>query len=446
VRKRETEVGAGLVDVLLAAHDALRAMLVVVASRGTVELGPYEPLIERLSRAARGEVVDAGRPMAPAGRGPRRTLRVDLGTLDRILTHTGELSVALARLRTTTNEASDVLADVERLFGDLREHVMRIRLVPVGPMFRQQIRAVRDIAAASEKHAQLVIEGEDVEVDTAVVDLLRDPLTHMIRNAIDHAIESPDMRAAAGKSRVATIRLRARHEGSQIVIEVCDDGAGFHREKILARARAMGLATAAAERDESELYKLVFAPGFSTADDVTKLSGRGVGLDVVARNVIAMKGTIAVHSVEGKGATVSVRVPLTLAMISGFAVGIAEDTFVIPMAAVRECVELPPEGTRRGMIGLRGDALPYVPLRHVLGVDGLRPPHEDLVVVEHDGQRAGLAVDRLIGEMHAVVQPLSALLRGADGISGSTILGDGRVGLILDVPAILRDVSARSIQ
>jgi two-component system chemotaxis sensor kinase CheA len=456
VRRRAVAVTPALVTVLLGGHDALRSMTSTVAAGGAPDLARHVDAMDGLNDAACGkagaERADSDGPameVRDSEGHPRQSLRVDLATLDRILTHTGELSIALARLHGTIDlqgGSLDALAEVERLFADLREQAMRLRLVPIGPMLRQQLRAVRDLAASHGKLARLVIDGDDVEVDAAVRDGLRDPITHMVRNAVDHALEAPEARRAAGKEPVGTVTLRARYEAGWVVVEVCDDGAGFRRGRILERARALGLVSEATHLGDDDLLRLVLAPGFSTAAAVTDLSGRGVGMDVVARNVTSLKGSISIRSTDGLGAVVTLRVPLTLAIIDGFAVGAAGETYVIPMEAVRECVALdgasatPPGGPRGdGVVSLRGEPLPFVRLSSVLGLPDSAPRGKSFVVVEHDGMRAGLVVDALLGETQAVVKPLGGMLQRVDRVAGSTILGNGRVALILDVVAILRE-------
>src|SRR5262249_31405802 len=277
---------------------------------------------------------------------------------------------------------------------------------------------------------------------------LRDPLTHMLRNAIDHGVEPPELRAACGKSIEGTVTLRAAHEGGSIVIEVSDDGAGFNRSRIAARARATGLSAQPEQLPDAELLGFVFAPGFSTADTVTDLSGRGVGMDVVRHNIDALRGTIDIASVEGEGSTVTARLPLTLAIIDGFGVGVGAETYVIPLDAVLECLALPQDthdgDAGNGVVNLRGEPLPFLRLRDPPGVPGERPAREHVVVVQHAGGRAGLAVDALYGERQAVIKSLGSTLDAVPGLSGSTILGDGRVALILDVPALLRGATTLS--
>jgi two-component system chemotaxis sensor kinase CheA len=329
--------------------------------------------------------------------------------------------------------------DADRLLLDLQEQVMRARMVPLGPFFRQYARTVRDLARAHGKAVTLEIEGGDVEVDTRIVERLRDPLTHMIRNTIDHGIESPELRAAVGKPAEGRLTLRARHEAGQIVMQVSDDGAGFIRSRIAERALDMGLAPETLS--DQELLGLVFAPGFSTATAITELSGRGVGMDVVRRNIEALRGTIEIHSVEGAGSTITIRLPLTLAIIDGFTVGVGEDTYVLPLEAVRECLALPAgthqNGAGGGVMPLRGKPLPYLRLRDLFGHEGPAPIREHLVVVSQGDALAGIAVDALYGEGQAVIKSLGRSLGTLPGVSGSTILGNGRVALILDVAQLL---------
>jgi two-component system chemotaxis sensor kinase CheA len=327
---------------------------------------------------------------------------------------------------------------------------MRMRLVPLGPVFRQHLRTVRDAAAARGKQVQLTLEGEDVEVDASVVDHLRDPLTHMIRNAVDHGIEMPDARRASGKDPTGTVALRARHEGGTVVIELADDGAGLRRDRILARARERGLIAEGAELSEAEAHRLIMEPGFSTAETVSELSGRGVGMDVVRRNVEALRGSIEIASRPGAGTTITTRLPLTVAIIDGFTVSVGSESYVIPLDAVTECLAMAADERRedgRGVFSLRGAPLPYVRVRSLFGVAGAPPARENMVVVRHGARLAGLVVDELLGGGQAVVKPLGKMFQRLPGVSGSTILGDGRVALILDVADLLqraldRDVAA----
>ncbi|HEX6770120.1 MAG TPA: chemotaxis protein CheA, partial [Candidatus Binatia bacterium] len=356
----------------------------------------------------------------------------------------GRLRQAIEQAGNEKTEALEAQDQVERLSLELQEYIMKVRMVPVGPTFRQYLRTVRDVAQDHGKSALLTLGGEDVEVDVSVIEHLKDPLTHMIRNALDHGIEPLETRKARGKDPCGTISLKAFHEGAKIVIQVSDDGAGLDRKKIIERAKIIGSLAEPEKLADPELYRMIFEPGFSTADAVTDLSGRGVGMDVVRRNIEALRGSVGVDSESGKGTTITMRLPLTLAIIEGFGVGIGEDTYVLPMHEVSECIEMP-AGERshdrpHGVINLRGEPLPYVRLRSWFELTSPRPNRENIVVVELDGAKAGLAVDSLHGARQTVIRSLGDQFRDLPGISGSAIMGNGRVALILDVSALMREV------
>jgi two-component system, chemotaxis family, sensor kinase CheA len=470
LRERSLPVTSELIALLLRAVDALREMVPAAAAGADALSGGQERLRRQLAAHAATATAPAAvagpepvpapapdpAPVAETDPSPRpsgdrapggspRGLRVDMHKLDRMLDLTGEIAIARNRLRRmlVEGEASpemiEAQGEVDRLCQDLQERVMQARLVPLRATLRQHIRTVRDLSASQGKQARLRIEGEDVEVDTSVIEHVRDPLTHMVRNAVDHGIERPELRRQRGKDPCGTIALRARHESGTIVLEISDDGAGLDRERILDRARRRGLDTT--RLDAGELQRLVFEPGFSTAEAVTELSGRGVGLDVVRRNIHALRGSVGIRSRAGEGTTITVRLPLTLAIIEGFGVAVGDETYVIPLEAVAECLELPAEtptdGDGRGVISLRGKPLPYVRLRRLFGCAGDTRREHVVVVRQDDGAQAGLVVDDLHGESQTVIKPLGRIFRGLPGISGSAILGSGRVALILDVPALL---------
>ncbi|WP_370450791.1 chemotaxis protein CheA, partial [Corallococcus sp. CA047B] len=401
----------------------------------------------------------ASAPLAPATLpripescgGKRGRSRMDLERLDRIVTLTAELSVArgrmtqfLARAEDSGASWEDALAqqrEMDPLFEELQEEVMKVRMVPVGPLFRQHLRTVRDLARSQHKLALLELEGEDATLDTAVLDALRDPLLHLLRNALDHGIESPDERRAAGKDPRGHLRLRAYHDAGSVVVELSDDGRGIQRERVRERAREKGLVAAPERLRDDELLRLIFEPGFSTAAAVTELSGRGVGMDVVRRDIEALRGSVSVQSQEGKGTTLTLRLPLTLAVIQGFAMGVGDQVYVVPIEGVQECMEVPAEerdSGASGVLSLRGQPLPYLRLRQVFSLGGGMPARENVVVLKHPDGVVGLAVDELQGEGQRVIRPLGKLFQGIPGISGSTILGDGRVGLLLDTPSLVR--------
>jgi two-component system chemotaxis sensor kinase CheA len=467
LRSRTLAVNSGLVTLLLRGVDALKHM-VPDAVAGVEELQPGQLALQRQLAGATpqtpeespaGTELTADARKRPFGRREddarewldrTRTLRVDIGKLDRMLNLTGEIAIAQGRLRQMLEKSAgrswetilEAHREADRLFMELQEIILKVRMVPVGPIFRQYIRTVRDVARAHGKLAHLVIEGEEVEVDTTIVECLKDPLMHMIRNALDHGIESPDRRTQAGKDATGCVTLRALREAGNIVIQVEDDGAGLNQRKIIEKARAMGMLADGQPLSSDDVHRLIFEPGFSTAETVTDLSGRGVGMDVVRRYVDGLRGSIAIESRSGAGTSVTIRLPLTLAIIEGFAVGVGGETYVIPLDAVIECIDLPPGERRRtegrGMINLRGEALPYLRLRDLFPAAGDPSPREKVVVVTHHGWQAGLVVDELFGERQAVIKPLNRLLQGVPGISGATILGDGRVALILDVSGVLR--------
>jgi len=329
---------------------------------------------------------------------------------------------------------------LDRLSFDLQEAIMNVRLVPVGPSLRHFHRVVRDLAASQGKRAMLVLEGEDVEVDTTVIEQLKDPITHMIRNAIDHGIEQPQLRADRGKNAVGTIRITALHQSGGIVFRLSDDGAGLNEHRIAERTRALGFDPERLTRQE--LLNMTLRPGFSTAAEVTDLSGRGVGMDVVRRNVESLRGTLNIDSQTGAGTTIDIRLPLTVAVIDGFAVGVSDETYVIPIDTIIECTEMP-AGTEEnvpatGIIDLRGEPLPFLRIQKIFGLDASTRERENVVVVEHESGRAGIVVDKLFGSAQVVMKPMGRFLRQVPGVAGSSILGNGRVALILDIQEIIR--------
>jgi two-component system, chemotaxis family, sensor kinase CheA len=295
---------------------------------------------------------------------------------------------------------------------------------------------VRDMSKELDKELELSIQGAETELDKSVVEKIGDPLMHLVRNAMDHGIENAELRAARGKPPAGQIGLNAYHDSGSIVIEVIDDGGGLPKEKIRAKAIEKGIITASQSLTDQEIANLIFEPGFSTADKVTNLSGRGVGMDVVKKNITALRGLVEVTSEEGIGSRVTIRLPLTLAIIDGFLVGVDRTSYVIPLDMVVECLELQNVSTERNYINLRGEVLPFVRLRELFEVPGTRPKRENVVVVKSGSHKAGIVVDVLQGEFQTVIKPLAAIFRNLHGIGGSTILGSGDVALILDVQAL----------
>jgi two-component system, chemotaxis family, sensor kinase CheA len=468
-REQQLLPTAELISLLLKAVDELRAM-VSAAQTGPVELTSQQQNLrkeiareveKRSKRVVRAngtrEESISGTKIDALSNANHRTLRADVDKLDHMLNLTGEIVIAQGRLRQMIENLSgdqgrailEMHREAERLYMDLQSEVMSIRMVPVGPLFRQFVRSVRDLARSHGKLARLEVIGGDVEVDTTVLEQLKDPLLHLLRNAVDHGLEKPEARESKGKNPCGLIKLAAAHSAGNIVVTLQDDGAGFDKTKILEKARLVGLISAKDDFRDQEIYSLVFRAGFSTAESVTDLSGRGVGLDVVRRNIDTLRGTVDIASAAGKGSTITIRLPLTLAIIEGFSVRVGSEVFIVPLEHVTECTELP--ATQRntdasGVLSLRGEPLPYVRLRHAFSVAGEVPRKENVVVVKINDFYAGIAVDELLGGMQTVIKPLGKAFRSVHGIAGSTVLGDGRVGLIIDVPSLLRGVMHSSVQ
>jgi len=385
----------------------------------------------------------------------RRTLesklvRVDADKLESLINQVGELVIAGASAevvgrRCGDGQLNEAMSLVSRLVEDIRDSALSLRMVEIGETFHRFQRVVRDISREMGKDIRLAISGDDTELDKMVVEKINDPLMHLVRNAMDHGIEPVAQRLARGKPAQATVSLSARHESGSVVIEVADDGGGLNREKILLKAIERGVVASNNSLSDREIFNLIFEPGFSTADQVTNISGRGVGMDVVRRNIEALRGNVELDSVDGLGTTVRIRLPLTMAIIDGFLVEVGHSGFVVPLDMVVECLELAgvdkAAGDARHYLNLRGEVLPYVRLRELYGIEGRPPRRENVVVVNSGGRKAGLVVDRLLGEFQTVIKPLGQMFRHLRGISGSTILGSGEVALILDVPATIQQAT-----
>ncbi|MGE3537619.1 MAG: chemotaxis protein CheA [Candidatus Tectimicrobiota bacterium] len=379
-----------------------------------------------------------------------RFIRVEADKLDQLVTLVGELVISGAAAHLLAQQAGvssvvEATATLANLVEEVRNSTMSLRMVQIGATFQRFERVVRDVSRQLDKDIKLVISGGETELDKSVVEKLGDPLMHLVRNAIDHGIEPQAVRLAQGKPAQACVCLDAYHDAGSIVIEVSDDGGGLKRDKILARALSRGLITAEQTLSDHDIYQLIFEPGFSTADTVSNLSGRGVGMDVVKSNIEALRGTIDLETQAGQGTTVHIRLPLTLAIIDGFLVRVGQARYVLPLDMVLECIELTAEqraGTSgRRYINLRGEALPYIRLHEVFGLPQTGGRRENLVVTQIGTQKAGLVVDELLGELQTVIKPLGKLFQGLKGISGSTILGSGEVALIVDIPGLVEQVA-----
>jgi len=320
-------------------------------------------------------------------------------------------------------------------------------MVQIGETFSRFQRVVRDVSKELDKDIELIITGAETELDKTVVEKIGDPLTHLVRNSMDHGIESEERRQADGKPAKGKLMLNAYHDSGSIVIEVGDDGAGLNRDRILQKALERGIVSPNANLSDREIYNLIFEAGFSTAEQVSNLSGRGVGMDVVRRNIEALRGTVELDSTPGEGTTVRIRLPLTLAIIDGFLVGVGDSAYVVPLEMVLECVELSDLDRQalenRAYVNLRGEVLPFVRLHDHFEIAGNGARRENIVVVQYAGHKAGLVVDQLMGEFQTVIKPLGKMFSKVKGISGSTILGTGEVALILDVPSLIQQAAER---
>jgi two-component system, chemotaxis family, sensor kinase CheA len=374
------------------------------------------------------------------------SIRVAAEKLDTLVDLVGELVTVQASLSQKASFQDDselvsIAEEVERLTADLRDNTMNIRMLPIGTTFSKFKRLVRDLSGELGKEIILTTEGGDTELDKTVIERLNDPLVHIIRNSIDHGIEAPEARKAAGKSRKGTVCLAARHSGANVLIEISDDGAGLDPEAIKAKAIKKGLIGPGEELTENELFSQIFIPGFSTVKEVTDVSGRGVGMDVVKRSIELLRGSIKITSEKGTGTKITLKLPLTLAIIDGLLVEIGQEKFVIPLSVVEECIELNGGDVAgsdgRHIANVRGEMVPYIILRDLFKIEGKSPDIKQIAITEVDGGRVGLLVDQVIGEHQTVIKGLGKVYKDASEFSGATILANGTVTLILDVHRIL---------
>ncbi|MDP2824831.1 MAG: chemotaxis protein CheW [Sulfuritalea sp.] len=394
----------------------------------------------------------ADRRATPRAGGGETSIRVDVDKVDQLINLIGELVITQAMLAQSASTLDPVeferlhngLAQLERNTRDMQESVMSIRMMPISVVFSRFPRVVRDLAQKLGKQIELKTTGEGTELDKSLIERISDPLTHLVRNSLDHGVEMPEERIAKGKSPTGTITLKAYHQSGNVVIEVGDDGAGLNRQKILGKAREKGL-PANDQMTDGEVWLLIFEPGFSTADVVTEVSGRGVGMDVVKRNITAMGGRVEIESMTGIGTRMTVRLPLTLAILDGMSVAAGKETYIIPLGYVIESLQ-----AERGMIKsvsgverllqVRGEFLPVVALHEIFGIPDTITKLDQgiMVVIEADGVKAALFIDALVGQHQVVIKSLESNYRKVRGISGATIMGDGHVALILDVTALVQ--------
>ncbi|KID57226.1 chemotaxis protein CheA [Pseudoalteromonas luteoviolacea] len=378
-----------------------------------------------------------------------KTLRVEALKLDRLIDQVGEMVITGARTNLLAHETGnetliEAMALLERLVENIRDSSLKLRMVQIGETFNKFKRVVRDIADELGKQVDLTIIGAETELDKTFVEKVSDPLMHIVRNAIDHGIEDPETRRAQGKPEQGQLTLKAYHDSGSIVIEVSDDGKGLDQERILKRAVDRGLVSANQTLQEKDINLLIFEPGFSTAESITNISGRGVGMDVVKRNIDSLRGSVEVESLPGQGSTILIRLPLTLSIIDGFMFEVHKENYVIPLDTVVECLELHEVVSEQDIqdksyINLRTEVLPFIRLRTLFGIEEqIDHTRESLVIVQFGTLRAGLVVDSLKGEFQTVVKPLGRLFEGLKCISGATILGSGNVAIILDVSALIK--------
>lgn len=388
-------------------------------------------------------------------------VRVNSEKLDELINMVGELVIASASASLLANKSKQTELEeasglVDDLVDSIRNTALSLRMVPIGDTFHRFQRVIRDVSAQLGKEIELVITGADTELDKTVVEKISDPLMHLIRNSLDHGIETPEQRCAAGKSEKGKIHLNAYHDSGSIVIEIIDDGRGLNKTKLLTKAQEKNIVEKGQILSDDEINQLIFHAGFSTANSVSNISGRGVGMDVVKRNIQSLRGSVELESEEGLGTVVRIRLPLTLAIIDGFQVGVRDDSYIVPLDMVIECVEYADinkikngNGEESNYFNLRGEALPLVKLADHFNYAPLENKQEmrtNIVVVHYAERKAGLVVDKLMGELQTVIKPLGKLFNSITGIGGSTILGSGDVALILDVPQLVQDAAERELK
>ena len=381
----------------------------------------------------------------------QQTIRVNALKLENLVDLVGELVIGSANSQLHASkvenpELKEAMGNLLRLVEEVRDTALSLRMVQIGETFNRYKRVVREVSRELGKEIDLVISGAETELDKTIIEKIGDPLMHLIRNAVDHGIESPEARLEAGKPAKGTVSLDAFHESGSIVIQIKDDGGGLSKEKILKKALEKGIVPENHQLTEQEVYRLIFEAGFSTADTVSNLSGRGVGMDVVRQNIESLRGQVDIESEEGVGSTMSIRLPLTLAIIDGFQMRVGDDQYIVPLDLVEECIELDStlqsENDGGNYINLRGEILPFIQLSEVFGtsLEKSKKHRDNIVVVQFAGKKAGFVVDELLGEHQTVIKPLGKIFQNLKGISGATILGSGEVAMIIDVPEMVNRV------
>ena len=374
------------------------------------------------------------------------SIRVNSDKLDLLVNLVGELVTVQARLSQTAAFKNDsalisIAEDVERLTWELRDNALSIRMIPIETTFNKFKRLIRDLSKELGKEVELITEGGETELDKNVIEKLNDPLVHIIRNSIGHGIENPEERLKKGKERSGKVFLSAIHSGTHVLVQIKDDGAGLNKEAIYEKAIERGIIAADANLTDKEIFSLIFKPGFSTAKVITNVSGRGVGMDVVQSAIESLRGSIEVESITNEGTTITLKLPLTLAIIEGLIVKIDKDFFVIPLSFVEECIELTCEikkkSNGRNLIGVRGEIVPYIPLREKFNINSKLPSIEQIVLINENNSKTGLVVDEIIGERQVVIKSLGTYYKNVEMMSGATVLGDGTVALIMDIKKLI---------
>jgi two-component system chemotaxis sensor kinase CheA len=462
VRKKHIKVDREIIDMTLKARDVIQQMLRIKDGEPDQEecsilISLFSDMVEERKKTcsreanAKGSAKNdetgeqkTGESNTEGQTGP--SIRVASGKLDKLVDLVGEMVTVQAQLTQMVSERSDaflaaVAEKIESLTGELRENAFSIRMVPIGTAYRRIRRLVRDLSRELDQDVELVTEGAETELDKNVIEKLTDPLMHIIRNSVDHGIEKAEERVENGKPAKGTVRIEAGNSGANVVIRIQDDGRGLDTEAIRNRAVERGLVSRDTELTDTEIFSLIFSPGFSTANEVTSVSGRGVGLDVVRKSIEAMRGSVDIESVPGKGTTFIIYLPLTLAIIEGLLVLVGGEKYILPLSIVEECVFLSKADREkshgRDIVQLRGEIVPYICMRNWFNVGTEPPDIQQVVVFREEGRRAGLLVDHVIGEHQTVIKSLGRVYRNVDGVSGATILGDGTISLILDVRRIM---------
>jgi two-component system chemotaxis sensor kinase CheA len=393
-----------------------------------------------------------GEPTRAKSANQAESIRVSVAKVEELINLVGELVIANSMVQQAYADESgdaqslqEAIAAMDLTTQQLQEQVMAVRMMPIANVFRRFPRIVRDLASTLGKNVILETSGEETELDKQVIEEVSDPLTHLIRNAVDHGLETPAQRIAAGKPAEGRIHLRAFHEGGNVVIEIADDGAGINAQRVRQKAIDRGLIAADAVMTDEETNQLIMLPGFSTAEKITDVSGRGVGMDVVKRNVEALNGSISIRSTQGKGSCFRIRLPLTMAILDGLAMRLGNDVYVLPLLSVVESLRPEPKhivhiAERGELVMVRGEPLPLIYTHRLFNVSGepTNPCDGLVVIVEHQGRKYGIVVDELIGQLQVVMKSLEANYERVDGVSGATILGDGRIAMIVDIAGLVR--------